>query len=53
MKEINTFDVTVMNEEVGGNWACIITCIGGCAAAGLVVPGAQVVSAFATVASEL
>lgn len=53
MNEIKTVNVQVVENEVGGQWACLVTCIGGCAAAGMVVPGGAAVSAFATVGSAL
>ena len=53
MKDMKTTEVEIVKKEVGGQWACLVTCIGGCTAAGLVVPGGVAVSAFATVGSAL
>lgn len=53
MKEIKTTNVEFLENEVGGQWACLVACIGGCVAAEVVVPGGAVLSAYATVASAL
>ena len=53
MKEINTKNTNRDEREVGGEWACLVACIGGCTAAEIVVPGGIVLSAYATVASAL
>lgn len=53
MKEMKTFEIEQMDREVGGEWACIVTCVAGCAAAEVVVPGGIALSAYATVGAAL
>ena len=53
MTEMTTVQINEIHGEVGGEAACLVTCIGGCAAAELVVPGGATLAAFATAASAL